>query len=107
MSLEQQVKSYLISEPRARERRNKTRALCNLLQRTHPSIEKVNPEVLTNIFDELLTMDRHWRKILSENPSLRGQDYDGAGGFKSKRQLEEEKLVELNYEEGANLTLKI
>lgn len=107
MSLEKLVKSYLISEPRARERRNKTRALCNLLQRTHPSIEKVNPEVLTNIFDELLSMDRHWRKILSENIALRGKDYDGAGGFKSKRQLEEEKMETMGYESGANLTLNV
>ncbi len=105
MSLERLVKNYLESTPLARERRNKTRALCNLLQKTHPSIQGVNPKVLTEIFDELLTMDRIWRKILSENPSLRGTDYDGKG-FKAKEQLEQEFLIGKGYEVGYNTKIR-
>ena len=91
---------YLKQEPRARERKNKNRAIGNLL--IAPYIEKVmkdngfkefisNKADIADIVGEVLTLDRQWRKILEENPELRGTDY------KDKAMLEEKKLEELGY----------
>ena len=90
---------YLKSEPRARERKNKNRAIGNLAwnQYSHNIGDNMGVRVIADknkIIDmvgEVLSLDRKWRKILEENPDLRGTDYQ------DKARLEEEKLQELGY----------
>ncbi len=90
--------NYLKQEPRARERANKNRAIGNLiLERCGEKMENdrydltISKENMSEMVGEILSLDRKWRKILEENPDLRGTDY------KDKARLEEEKLVELGY----------
>lgn len=104
MKLETQLKQLLQKEPRARERRNKVRAVSQILRNNHPVLGQVVPEVLQLIVDEVIALERYWRLILAREPELRGADYDG-GKFKAKEQLEQESMITLNYEPGS--TLKI
>lgn len=75
------VKQYLEEQPSARERKNKNRAICNLM------IKKYIQEMVGDI----LSADRAWRKVLEENPNLRGSDYA------DKEELELQKQRELGY----------
>lgn len=88
------LKEYLISEPKARERRNKIHAICNLLHRNHPAIQGISKDVLMGIIDEVIAYERLWRKILLDNPNLRGVDYE------TKKQIVQKKQIELDYESG-------
>ena len=82
--------NYLQQEPKARERKNKNRALANLLIKSYNlEIDKLK---MADIVGEILTLDRQWRKLLEENPSLRGEDYS------EKTTLEQEKMLQLGYE---------
>lgn len=101
MKREDILRRYLQDEPKARERVNKVRAIANLLQRNHPSIQGVSKEVFTEIIDETIAYERYWRKILLEHPHLRGADYE------TKRKVVQKKQIELGYESGANIKLKI
>jgi hypothetical protein len=84
---------YLKKEPKARERKNKNRAIGNvILEKYHTG--QYSKEVMADIVGEVLTLDRQWRKILEENPDLRGADYD------EKTILEQKKMLELGYEPG-------
>ena len=84
------LKDYLEQEPRARERRNRNRAIANVLINTHNlSLDKSLVETLVA---ESLTLDRTWRKLLQDNPHLRGTDY------KDKDALEQERQISLGYE---------
>lgn len=75
------VKQYVTDLPEARLRANKNRAIANL----------VFKELLPQLVKNTLTFDRAWRKVLKDNPELRGADYD------QKDDLEEEVLEELGY----------
>lgn len=84
---------YLKKEPRARERRNKNRAIGNIiLGNCFPLYESVDKERMADMVGQVLSLDRKWRKILEDNPNLRGTDYD------EKQILEEKKMLELDYE---------
>lgn len=80
---------YLKQEPRARERANKNRALGNLITKEYGL--EIDKSKMADIVGEVLSLDRKWRKILEENPDLRGSDYD------KKETLEQEKMLELGY----------
>jgi len=80
---------YLKQEPRARERANKNRALGNLIAKEYGL--EIDKSKMADIVGEVLSLDRKWRKILEENPDLRGSDYD------KKEILEQEKMLELGY----------
>ena len=88
---------YLQDEPRARERKNKDRALINLLAKEYGFILRgledrtITKDALTNFVGDILYYDRKWRLILEQEPHLQGSDY----GDKSK--LEEKTKVELGY----------
>ena len=101
MKLEDKLRTYLQDTPKARERMNKVRAICNLLQRNHPSIQGLSKEVIMEIIDETIALERYWRKILLDNPELRGADYE------TKRLVVQRKQVELGYEGGANVKLEM
>lgn len=81
---------YLKQEPKARERSNKNRALGNLIAKNY-NLE-IDKSKMADIVGEILTLDREWRKILEDNPILRGTDY------KDKTRLEQEKMLLLGYE---------
>lgn len=97
--LKDEVHGYLQSEPQFRERSNKDRGIVNLLMRRHPSLKGViqngamKKEVVTAIVQEYASMDRAWRKVLEEEPALRGSDYE------DKARLEDE-MIEQLYETG-------
>ncbi len=98
---------YLLEEPKARERKNKNRAIGNLLgirygkpiyNEADKSVKgfdhyelKVTRQVMADLIGECLTADRAWRKVLEENPDLRGSDYS------NKDELETAKKQELGY----------
>ena len=98
--LKKQLVKYLESVPLARERRLKNRGITNLLLVNHPSIRAVHIEVLTEILGEILSLDRWWRLTLADRVDLRGKDYD-KHGFKSKKQLEQEAQIGMDYESQA------
>ena len=88
------LKKYLEIEPKARERSNKNRAIGNLLIENY--FLKIDKATMQEIVGEVLSLDRQWRKLLEENPELRGKDYD------DKDKLSQEKQVSLGYESGFN-----
>ena len=78
------MKNYLQEQPKARERKNKNRAIGNvIMERYNIQIDKA---MMSDIVGEILNYDRVWRKILEDYPDLRGSDY----GHKDK--LEEETI---------------
>lgn len=80
---------YLKRQPLARERKNKNRAIANLLIQNHSlSIDK---DLLIELVKEANTLDREWRKILEQNVTLRGSDYE------EKDKLEKDKQRKLGY----------
>ena len=86
---------YLKQEPKARERKNKNRAIANVIYEKYSLDEKMFNELdkttRADMVGEILSLDRKWRKILEENPDLRGSDYS------DKTELEIEKQRELGY----------
>ena len=87
------MKLYLKETPQARERKNKVRAIGNIMRKTHPSIQAISPEVMDGIVDEIIDYERYWRKILLDEPTLRGKDYN------TKRIVEQKKMLELGVVE--------
>lgn len=86
---------YLKKEPRARERKNKNRAIGNVLKnKYYNNLMGIEQARMADIVSEVLTLDRQWRKILEENPDLRGTDY------KEKVELAQKKQIELGYSPG-------
>jgi len=89
MKLSEKLHKYLEVQPLARERKNKGRAIGNLLIETYDlALSKESMEILVR---DILSLDRSWRKILEDNPELRGSDYG------DKDLLEAKKLEELGY----------
>lgn len=101
------LKEYLIREPRARLRRNKNRAIGNIILEKYSSQfplysdTKEDKAKMADMVGEILSLDRKWRKILEENPDLRGSDY------KEKDILEQKAMLELGYEPNYNQKLNI
>jgi len=89
MSLKQTIKDYLEIEPKARERRNKDRALVNVLLKRHPKLHNaleqrdMTKDDLIAIVQDFDSLNRFWRMILKECPELRGSDYDDKDGLES------------------------
>ncbi len=100
------VLNLLVALADFRERRNKSRGIGYLIRKKYKSVEGVDRKVMEKIVDDILAMDRYWRKILqNEREDLRGKDYDGKG-FKEKKQLEQEYQVGMEYEPGFNSMVK-
>lgn len=94
------LKDLLEKQPQARERKFKNRAIARVLQGQFTALVDISIETLTEAVGESLTLDRQWRKLLADNPDLRGKDYD------EKTELEQKAQIELGYEPGANQKLK-
>lgn len=97
---------YLQEEPKARERKNKNRALVNLLTHEYGFILRglqdgsISKEALTNFVKDILYYERMWRKILEQEPHLQGSDYG------DKDELERKAQQELGYGGNSHLTGK-
>lgn len=94
------IKSKLEEHPWFRERRARLFGISKLLIRKYHLEEKIDPKTLEDIIAESATLDRSWRKVLSECPHLQGSDYG------DKREYEEKKEIELGYEVGYHNDLK-
>lgn len=92
-----------MDNPRCRERSFKNKALHNFLTETYPKLLEpiITRDTRLFLMEETMYYDRWWRKILEREPDLRGSDYD------KRKQLSESKQIELGYEVGANIRLKI
>ena len=100
MLLRQKEKNYLENEIRFRERKNKNRGIINLLREKYPIFNSFSKEQLIDFILDFTTCDRHWRKILFEEPNLRGTDYD------EKKKLSQEMQLGLGYEPGYYQNIK-
>ena len=96
--LESQMLLYIKQTPQARERRNKIRCIGNVMRMTHMTLREFSPEVMDTIVNEIEDYSRYWRKILANEPKLRGNDYSGRG-FKDKKVVEQEKQLEMGTAE--------
>ena len=96
--LEKQMLSYLRENVPARERRHRIRCIGNVMRMTHMTLREFSPEVMDDIVREIGDYDRYWRKILANEPKLRGNDYSGKG-FKQKKVVEQEKELSLGVAE--------
>lgn len=83
------IKKDLTGHPALRERKNKNRYIAIKLERKYHT--GLSTEALVNIIIDSSSMDRAWRKVLQDNPELRGTDYG------DKDELEEKKVLELGY----------
>jgi hypothetical protein len=85
------VSNYLKAEPKARERKNKDRAIANILIKRYPFINSVPKEILIEAMQDFNTLDRCWRQVTQLQPELRGKDYH------QKEKLIHKKQQELGY----------
>lgn len=85
----QDIKSYLIKYPIARERKSKDRFLATYINNMYK--QNIDIDILTEMLKQYNSLDRQWRKILADSPELRGQDYN------EKYSAEIKKLKELGY----------
>lgn len=96
MTLQQKVKNYLEIEPRARERRNRARAVWNILEQN----QSVSGGVLLKlnfidfVFREIISINRLINKVQQDHAYLRGEDYN------DKKHLQQQAQTELGYEVG-------
>lgn len=95
------LKEYLVNNAPGRERKNKSRCISNIVQRNHPSIKDIPWQVMVEIVDDVVAYERYWRKILLDNPELRGMDYD------TKKVVVQKKQIELGYEGGYNMKVDV
>ena len=96
MSLKHLVADRLDEDPMFRERANKDDGIVSLLINRyglHYAIHRgeITKGRIVALVQDYASMDRLWRKILEENPLLRGTDYD------DKDQLEAKVMVSLGY----------
>lgn len=94
MTIYDEIKGCLERSARARERKNKNKFLAWFLEKKYMVSLGLNQDQLANLIVDAGSYDRAWRKILQENPELRGKDYD------DKEVLEQEKQLELGYMPG-------
>lgn len=98
MKKREKLNKLLIEEPRARERKNKDRAIVNLLIKEYGWLDRLileNPKIKDSVIrlvGDYGSYDRLWRDILKKNKKLRGSDYG------DKVKLEQEKMIELGYQ---------
>ena len=85
------VKNYIEKEPRAKERTLRDRAMVNFLLVKYPDLKTIKKETVIAFSQDFESYCRAWRKVLQDNPSLRGKDYS------NKDDLESNKLQELGY----------
>ena len=90
----------LYTHQKSRERSNKYKAIAVVLKSHYPKIEDMDVERVADIVAEAISLDRQWRKILEDNISLRGSDYNQG------KTLAQKKQIELGYTPGHEADLK-
>lgn len=95
-----EIKNYCEKEPKARERRNRDRAMVNLLLKKYPEMLPLKDKII-NICHDFESYSRIWRKVLEECPELRGKDYE------TKREMVEKHQIELGYENNYHQNQKL
>lgn len=90
------VKRFLEIEPKAREWTNKNLAISHLLLDKFDGIARLKDrrqrrKAFAELILEANNMDRCWRKVVEENPDLRGSDYN------DKKILEQQAQIDLGY----------
>jgi len=88
------VRDFLEVHPKARERREKNRAIGRLLQSRYQFLAGVPDTTLVDMVVDASNLDRYWRQTLEQHPHLRGTDYD------TKKKVEQQKQQDLGYESG-------
>lgn len=86
-----ELMEYMRTEPKARERKLKDRAIVNILLKHYPQLRGVDKDTLVAFVKDHNSYDRCWRMITMEHEYLRGSDYY------DKKDLSERKMVELGY----------
>jgi hypothetical protein len=84
---------FITFNPEAGERKNKDRACVAIIlkkERFAPLLD-VNRALLIDFAQEYATHDRAWRKVLQDNPELRGTDWE------EKQPLEAKAKQDLGY----------
>jgi hypothetical protein len=66
----------------------------------HSNGSSLDQNVFINMLTTYATMDRAWRKVMKDNPNLRGTDYS------KKTKLVQDKLISLEYQPGFNQIIK-
>lgn len=94
------IKNYIEQEPKGRERRNRDRAMVNLLLVKYPILTEVPKDKLVDFAHDFESYTRIWRQVLSENINLRGLDYD------TKRIVEENYQMNLGYTPGFEQSIR-
>lgn len=90
----EEIKAQLEKSPRGRERKNKNAFIAWILEKKYMPSMGLNLKQLENVIVDAGSYDRAWRKVLQEEPHLRGTDYG------DKEVLEQEKMLELGYQPG-------
>ena len=85
-----EVYNYLKEDPRFRERANKNKGFANLIMKKYGL--EIPHDKREDIISDILSADRHWRRALEDEPSLRGEDY--AEG----KNLSQEHQINLGYQ---------
>lgn len=99
--MKEELHTYLNHQPLARERKNKDIGIVNLLRKNYPILESIPKETLVSVVQDYNTYDRYWRKILEEDETVRGSDYE------DREILSQEKQLELGYSPNYKNDLKI
>ena len=98
MTLKEEVRQYLLDEPRARERRNRQKAIANILIARHGI--PTSKESLIVHLEESESINRYIRMVQQEEPATRGNDYE------TKDAVEQKKIIDLGYSMGFHEDIK-
>ncbi len=97
----EEIKKHLKENIKVRERRNKNLFIAWLLSKKYGDNNVIPFTKIEDLIVDAASYDRAWRKVLQDCPHLRGSDYV------EKEVLEQEKQIQLGYEPGYNMKLKI
>lgn len=86
--MKEKLFNYLVIQPLARERKNKDRAIVNLLMDEYPELKVIDKNILIEFIRANNHVDRLWRDILVEHEELRGSDYEEKAILVKKKQRE-------------------
>jgi hypothetical protein len=90
--------NLLEAKESTRERKNKNKVIAYVLSKEFQI--DLPLDKLESVVKRVNTLDREWRKLLQDNPELRGKDYA------DKKILEQEKELELGYIPGHEQDVK-
>ena len=93
ITLKKTVEEYLLAEPRARERKNRAKAVWHILKIIHPSMVEINKSLFeTDVFTDIQSINRLIVLLQKQNSELRGNDYY------DKTVYEQQAQIDLGYE---------